>query len=197
MRVLVACEFSGIVRDAFLAAGHDAWSCDIEPSERPGPHFRCDLVADGWLRLPPGSWDLLIAHPPCDWLANSGVRWRVERQEWDEVREAGRFFRSFLECPVKRIAVENPVMHRYGVEAVGRRQDFTCQPWQFGDPVRKRVCWWTKNLPPLRKTSRMTSSQAHPTVHREPPGPERKKNRSRFFPGMAAAMASQWGNPDG
>lgn len=186
MRVLVACEFSGVVRDAFIRAGHDAMSCDLEETERPGPHFKGDVrevLRDGW--------NLIVAHPPCDYLANSGVRWRVERGEWAEVRAAAAFFRLFLEGGfAPRVAVENPVMHgRAGI----RKPDFTRQPWQFGDNVKKRTCFWTVGLEPLRPTSGLDGSTAQALVHREPPGPERKRNRSRFFPGMASAMADQWG----
>lgn len=184
MRVLVACEFSGIVRDAFIRHGHDAVSCDLLPTERPGPHVVGDvrdLLSD--------RWDLVIAHPPCDYLANCGVRWRVERGEYAEIAEAANFFRLFMGC-APLWAIENPVMARkYSGLA---KPTFSRQPWQFGDNVKKRVCWWT-NLPPLVPTSDLDGSTARAEVHREPPGPNRKKNRSRFFEGMADAMATQWG----
>lgn len=183
MKVLVACEFSGVVRDAFLRRGHDAWSCDLLPTESPGPHIQGDV-----LPVLKQSWDMVIAHPPCDYLANCGVRWRVQRDEWAEVAEGAAFFRRFLGC-APLWAVENPVVHRH---AKLPKPDFTRQPWQFGDNVRKRVCWWA-NMPALRPTSDLDGSTAEARVHREPPGPARKKNRARFFPGMAAAMADQWG----
>ena len=182
MKVLVACEFSGIVRDAFIRAGHDAISCDLEPSERPGPHYLgdvFDILGDGW--------DMVLAHPPCDYTANSGVRWRVERDEWAEVRAGANFFEKFIGCALFW-AIENPVIHKY---AGLPKPTFTRQPWQFGDNVKKRVCWWT-NMPPLVPTSRLTGKTAAAKVYREPPGPDRKKNRSRFFEGMAAAAADQW-----
>lgn len=184
MRVLVACEFSGIVRDAFIAKGHHAMSCDLLPTERPGPHYQGD-VRD----VLGNDWDLVIAHPPCDYLANCGVRWRVERGEYREIAEAADFFNLFVDC-APFWAIENPVMARKHSHI--RKPDFSHQPWQFGDNVKKRVCWWT-NLPPLLPTSDLDGSTAEAKVHREPPGPERKKNRARFFPGMAAAMADQWG----
>jgi hypothetical protein len=183
MRVLVACEFSGIVRDAFIAEGYEAVSCDLLPSERPGPHVQGDvreILCEGW--------DVVIAHPPCTYLANSGVRWRVERGEWKEVREAAQFFRLFLGC-APYWAIENPVIHGH---AHLRKPDFTVQPWQFGDPEKKRVCFWT-NLPKLVPTSDMSADDAQANVHRAPPGPDRWKDRSRFFPGLASAMAQQWG----
>jgi len=183
MKILVACEFSGIVRDAFIAEGHDAISCDLLPTEAPGPHIQGDVLA-----VLDQSWDMVIAHPPCDYLANCGVRWRVARDEWREVREGANFFERFLAC-APLWAVENPVMHKY---AGLPKPTFTRQPWQFGDDEKKRVCWWT-NLPPLIPTSGLDGSTAAARVHREPPGADRKKNRSRFFPGMAAAMADQWG----
>ena len=187
MRVLVACEYSGVVRDAFRERGHDAVSADLLPTERPGPHHQGDVVP--LLKEP---WDLLIAHPPCTRLCNSGVRWLHERDLWDDLRVAAAFFRLFLDAPVRRIAVENPVMHGHAVELVGRRHDFTCQPYDFGDPYTKRTCFWTRNLLPLLPThSRPTDIRAE--VHRMPPGPDRAKLRSRTYPGMARAMADQWG----
>lgn len=190
MRVLVACEFSGIVRDAFIAAGHDAMSCDLLPTERPGPHLQGD-VRD--LNL--SRFDLLIAHPPCTYLANSGVRWlegglNVER--WDAMLESARFFRYLLEAPIDRIAVENPIMHRYGRAHVGRRQDQLIQPWQFGHPETKATGLWLKNLPTLQPTDIVPGRE--PRVHHASPGPDRWKERSRTLPGIAAAMADQWGS---
>lgn len=188
MRVLVACECSGRVRDAFRALGHDAMSCDLEPTEVPGPHIQGDVLP---LLMEP--WDLVIAHPPCDYLANSGVRWRVERQEWQQVEDAARFFLACLNADAPRVAVENPVMHRYGRDHVGRGPDFTVQPWHFGDPQAKRTCFWTRGLPPLVPEITEPPANVGQAVWREPPGPNRKRNRSRTFPGIARAMAEQWG----
>ena len=193
MRVLVACEYSGIVRDAFIRAGHDAMSCDLLPSESDlGPHYTGDardLLGDGW--------DLLIAHPPCTFLTNSGVRWLFDPRpkfanRWQELDEGAGLFRAFLDAPVPRIAVENPRMHRYAVERIGgRRQDQTVQPWQFGQGETKAVGLWLKNLPPLQPTEIVEGREAR--VHRMAPGPDRQKERSRFFVGIADAMAEQWG----
>ena len=157
MRVLVACEFSGIVRDAFTAAGHDAMSCDILPTESPGPHYQGD-VEEFFHSLIPGTFDLMIAHPPCTYLANSGVRWLYENGErnedrWWEMEQSAKFFRRLLELPIPRIAVENPVMHGHAKAIVGRGPDQCIQPYQFGHGETKRTCFWLKNLPPLEPTN--------------------------------------------
>lgn len=186
MRVLVACEFSGVVRDAFLAAGHDAVSCDLLPTESPGPHVQGDvreILDDGW--------DLMVAHPPCTYLANSGVRWLYEKEgRWQDLIDGAVFFRTLLEAPVPRIAVENPVMHKWARKIVGRGPDFSVQPWQFGHGETKRLCWWTRGLPELEPTNVVEGRQAR--VHREPPSEDRWKERSRFYPGIAEAIADQW-----
>lgn len=186
MRALVACEFSGRVRDALIAKGVDAVSCDLLPSETDGPHIQDDVR-----NIALAGYDLLIAHPPCTYLANSGVRWLHEQEgRWDKMREAADFFMYLLNAPVPRIAIENPVMHRH---AGIRRPDFTVQPYQFGDPLRKRTCWWTKNLPRLLPTSSMTKDEAEQYVWKLPPSEDRWKLRSVTPPGMAAAIADQWG----
>ena len=189
MKVLIACEFSGIFRDAFIARGHDAISCDLLPTERPGPHHQGDVRP-----LLRKRWDLVIAHPSCQRLCNSGVRWLAERDLWDDMRAGAAFFMECLNANAERIAVENPVMHKYAREIIGRGPCFTVQPWQFGDPERKRTCFWTRgDVPPLVPTSSMTAADAKPIVHFASPGPDRWKERSRSFPGMAAAAADQWG----
>jgi len=193
LRVLVACERSGVMRRAFQrvwGGGVDAWSCDLEPADDGGTHIQADAlyVARN------GDWDLVIAHPPCTFQCNSGVRWlHTEPGRWDQMRQGAEFFRAFLELDVPFVAVENPVMHRYSREIVGRGPDFTCQPWQFGDDEKKRTCWWTKNLPPLTPTSLLDGSTAAASIHRAPPGPDRARIRSQTFPGMADAIANQWG----
>ena len=189
MRVLVACEFSGTVREAFRERGHDAMSCDLLSTEIPGWHYKGDL-----LDVIYGSrWDLMIAHPPCTYLANSGVRWlRTQPGRWGAMRDGAVFFRSLLNANIPRIVIENPIMHKYAVEIIGRRQDQVIQPWQFGQGETKAVCLWLKNLPPLVPTDVVEGREAR--VHRMPPGPDRWKERSRFFPGIAAAMADQWGS---
>lgn len=183
MRVLVACEFSGVVRDAFRAAGHDAMSCDLLPTEQPGPHHQGDvteLLGDGW--------DLMVCHPPCTHLAVSGARWFSEKRE--EQAEALAFVRRLLTAPIPRIALENPVSI---ISTRIRKPDQTIQPWQFGHGEVKATCLWLKNLPPLVPTNIVEGREAR--VHRMPPGPDRWKERSRTFEGIAAAMAEQWGVP--
>lgn len=189
MKILVACEFSGVVRDAFIARGHDAISCDLLPTESPGPHIQGDV-----LELLRESWDLVIAHPPCTRLCNSGVRWLAERNLWDEMREGAKFFLHCLNANAPLVAVENPVMHGYARSIIGERPCFTVQPWQFGDDFKKRTCFWTRGgLPALVPTSDLDGSTAVAEVHNESPGPNRAKNRSRSYEGMARAMAEQWG----
>lgn len=180
MRVLVACEFSGIVRDAFIAGGHDALSCDLLESERPGPHYRGDvrdILGDGW--------DMMIAHPPCTRLCASGARW------WklypDEQRQAIELVRELLAAPVPRIAIENPV----GILSKAiRRPDQIVQPWYWGDGEMKTTCLWLKNLPILFATNAVI--QREQRVWRMGQSKERWKERSRTYPGFAAAMAAQW-----
>ena len=181
MRVLVACEFSGVVRDAFAALGHDAWSCDVLPTERPGQHIAGDVLGvlnDGW--------DLMIAHPPCTHLAVSGARWFKHKTR--EQAEALDFVRTLLAAPIPRIALENPVSV---ISSRIRKPDQIVQPWQFGHGETKATCLWLKNLPLLTPT-RIVAGRA-PRVHHASPGPNRWKERSRTLPGLAAAMATQWG----
>lgn len=186
MRVAVLCEFSGIVRDAFATRGHDAISCDLLPSERDGCHVEGDArhwAAVGWLAWHP---DLVIAHPPCTYLAVSGARWFKERKAEQEA--ALDFVRWILALPVPRIALENPVSV---ISTRIRKPDQIVQPWMFGHPETKATCLWLKNLPPLVPTNIVEGRR--PRVHHEPPGPERWKNRSRTLQGIADAMAAQWG----
>ena len=181
MRVLIACEYSGAVRDAFIAAGHDAMSCDLLPSEIPGPHHQGDVrdvLGDGW--------DLMVAHPPCTHLAVSGARWFHEKQA--EQAEALDFVRLLLEAPIPRIAVENPVSI---ISTRIRKPDQVIQPWQYGHGETKATCLWLKNLPALKPTQIVDGREAR--VHRMPPGPNRWKERSRTYAGIAGAMAAQWG----
>ena len=196
-RVLIACEFSGVVRRAFCARGHDAWSCDLLPAEDgSNRHIRCDvreILNDGW--------DLLIvAHPPCTRLCLSGVRWlheppkgRTKEEMWRELEEAADLFSTLWNAPIPRRAVENPVMHRYARERIRnyRPPAQYIQPWQFGHGETKKTGLWLHNLPPLTPT-RIVEGRT-PRVHRLPPSPRRWMERSRTYPGIAAAMAEQWG----
>lgn len=197
-RVLVACEFSGTVRDAFLDRGFDAWSCDLLPDDRGSNRHYCGDVRD----LLGERWDLLIvAHPPCTRLCNSGVRWlsappagRTLPEMWAELDEGAALFSTLWNADVPHVAVENPVMHRH---AKARIVDYqppaqSVQPWQFGHGETKRTCLWLRNLPALRPTNIVAGREQR--VHRMSPGPDRWRERSRFFPGIAAAMAHQWGD---
>lgn len=189
MKVLVACEFSGKVRDAFRVRGHDAWSCDILPGDGDTRfHIQGDVTP-----ILKADWDLIIAHPPCTYLCNSGVRWLHEREgRWELMREGAAFFKMFMGA-APRVAIENPVMHRYALEIVGRKPNFTVQPWQFGDDFKKRTCFWTEGLPTLVPTSELDGSTARADVHLASPGPDRWKIRSVTYQGIADAMADQWG----
>lgn len=188
MRVLVACEFSGTVRRSFRARGHDAYSCDLLPAEDDSLfHYQCD-VRDVLYR----EWDVLIAHPVCTRITLAGVRWLHERNLWAELDAACDFFKLFLNAKhIPRRAIENPQPHRYAVERIGRTYDQKIQPWQFGHGETKGVCLWLEGLPPLKPTRIVEGREAR--VWRMPPGPERAKERSRFFSGIADAMADQWG----
>ena len=185
MRVLVACEFSGAVRTAFAVAGHDAMSCDLLPSETPGSHYQGD-VRDV-LHM---GWDLMVAHPPCTHLAVSGARWFKDKQR--EQAEALDFVRTLMAAPVPRIAIENPISI---ISSRIRKPDQIVQPWQFGHGETKATCLWLKNLPPLVPTNVVEGREAK--VHRMPPGPDRWKERSRTYSGIAQAMAAQWGGLPG
>ncbi len=181
LRVLVACEFSGQVRDAFASLGHDAWSCDLLPSERPGQHFQGDC-RDHLDK----AWDILICHPSCRRLAVSGARWfSLYRQEQEESLD---FVRHLLAAPVRRIALENPISV---ISSRIRKPDQIIQPWQYGHGETKATCLWLKGLPLLQPTQIVAGRE--PRIHKMPPGPDRWKERSRTLPGIAAAMAAQWG----
>lgn len=185
MRVLVACEFSGVVRDAFIARGHEAVSCDLLPTESPGPHILGDV-----LEVLTQGWDLMVAHPPCTDLAVSGARWFPQKRADGRQQRALDFVRILLDAPIPRIALENPVSV---ISSAIRKPDQTIQPWQFGHGEVKATCLWLKGIPPLVPTDIVEGRIAK--VHREPPSPHRWKNRSRTYPGIAKAMAEQWGAP--
>ena len=197
MKILIACEYSGTVRDAFRALGHDATSCDLLPTDREGPHYQgsvLDIINDGW--------DMMIAHPPCTYLANSGVSWlHKEPSRWDKLDEGAAFFRLLWEAPIGRIAIENPIMHKYAKERTGAgRQSQIVQPWMFGHTESKATCLWLKNLPPLQETNNVKAEtmklpdNERQRLHYLPPSPTRWKERSTTFSGIAQAMADQWGH---
>ena len=186
MKVLIACEFSGIVREAFAKRGHDVWSCDLLPTEIPGKHIQGDF-----LKILNDKWDLGIFFVPCTRITNSGVRWLIERNLWKELDEACVLFCSALNAPISKIAVENPIPHKYAVERIGKKYDQIIQPYQFGHGETKATCLWLIGLPLLKPTKIVSGRLAR--VHREPPSAERWKNRSRTYEGIANAMAEQWG----
>jgi len=191
MRILIACEFSGIVRDAFTRRGHEAVSCDLLPSESElGEHYQgdvFDIIDDGW--------DMMIAHPPCTYLANSGVRWlykdgELNLERWRDMHDGAKFFKSLLNAAhIPRICIENPIMHKH---AQIRKQDQLVQPWMFKENESKAVCLWLKGLPKLAPYMTDKPELLDHRVWRMPPGPDRQKERSRFFKGIARAMAEQW-----
>lgn len=202
MRVLVACECSGRVRDAFIRYGHDAMSCDLQATETPGPHYQGDVrdvLNDGW--------DMMIAHPDCTRLTNAGVRWlkvpppgRSLVEMWQELFAGAAFYRMLRDAPIPLKCIENPIMHVYARELIkpGPRQ--VVQPWWFGDPAFKATGLELIGLPPLIPTNKLTppksgtdEHKAWSVIHRASPGPQRKIDRSRTFPGLAEAMAAQWG----
>jgi len=196
MKVLVACEYSGIVRDAFTSKGHDAWSCDILPTESPGNHFQGDILE----HLNKG-WDLMIAHPPCTHLAVSGARWFTEgRKPWSLQIEALDFVRKLLAAPINKIALENPVSV---ISTKIRKPNQIIQPFEYGHDVSKKTCLWLKNLPNLKPTKIvkpdivLVNGKKMSRMHYESfklPSKERSKVRSKFYTGIANAMADQWGS---
>lgn len=196
MKVLIACEFSGTVRDAFAARGHDAWSCDLLPTEKPGQHIIGDVL--DVLNL---GWDLMIAHPPCTYLANSGERWLKNNPERQQKRkEAVEFVRALWGSPISRVAIENPVGH---LSTAFMPPSQKIQPFYFGDPEWKTTCLWLRGLPPLMFTNKVMPDMTigggvrpgrlSSRLHRLSPSPDRWKERSRTYQGIAEAMADQWG----
>ena len=202
MRVLIACEYSGMVRDAFLKLGHDAMSCDLLPTDVPGPHYQGDVrdvLDDGW--------DLMIAHPECTRLTNAGVRWLIDPprdksrvQIWREFFDGVEFYKLLRDAPIPLKCIENPIFHCHAREAIGPGPRQVVQPWWFGDKAFKATGFELIGLPPLVATNRLIppkpGTQEHKEwsfIHRASPGPLRWKLRSQTFPGIAAAMAEQWG----
>lgn len=185
MRVLVACEYSGRVRDAFRAHGHDAMSCDLLPTEAPGPHYQGpveDVLNDGW--------DLMVAHPPCTYLASSGMHWTTRGLRDPKLtEEALDFVRLLMAAPIDRWCIENPISV---ISCRIRKPDQTIQPWEYGHGETKATCLWLHNLPRLRPTNCVEDREER--VLLMPPGPDRWKERSRTYQGVADAMGQQWGN---
>jgi len=197
MKVLVACEFSGAVRDAFLALGHDAVSCDLLPTEGAGPHYQGDvrdIIGDGW--------GLMIAHPPCTYLTNSGVRWLYDHarfpNRWQDMVDGAVFFRELLEAPIPHVAVENPIMHNWAARIVGSKPTQVVQPWMFGHEESKGTGLWLRGLPPLVATEDVRASmltkpkREWARIHHVSAKKDRWRERSVTYPGIARAMAEQW-----
>jgi len=192
MKILIACEYSGIVRDAFAAKGHDAWSCDILPTESPGNHFQGDVLE----HLDKG-WDLMIAHPPCTYLSNAGARFLYPKRKLNEDRyklglKAKEFFMALYNAPINKICVENPISSKiYNLPKYNQ----IIQPYEYGHPIQKRTCLWLKNLTKLQPTNITNKKQSTkiPGNWFNKGGKDRQKNRSKFFKGFANAMAAQWG----
>lgn len=197
MRVLVACEFSGVVRRSFQELGHDALSCDLLPAEDGGHHYQGDVMDI----LHCGQWDLLIAHPPCTYLCNSGVRWlATEEGRIEKMQDAAKFFLALWNAPIPRIAIENPIMHGHAQKLIGVKHSQVIQPWMFGHGEVKATTFYLKNLPPLIPTHIKDDLfhpeppvERHAKVHRMAPSPDRWKERSRTLDGIGAAIAKQWG----
>jgi len=185
IKLLVACEESAVVREAFAKHGVDAWSCDIKPSRIPGQHIQGDVRPILYKR-----WDAVIAHPPCTRLCNSGVRWLHERNLWADLDDAAALFRACLFANAPHIAVENPIMHRHAKERIRMEPTQIIQPWQFGHGETKATCLWLRGLPKLTPTN-IVPGREH-RVHKMPPGKDRSTERSVTYQGIADAMAEQW-----
>lgn len=196
MRVLIACEYSGVVRDAFNAAGHSAMSCDLLPTDAPGEHYQGDIFD-----LDFREFDLMVAHPPCTYLSNSGVcHLHKDPLRWPKMFEGAEFFKKLLNAPVPKKAIENPVMHGYAKTLIGGvKQSQVVQPWMFGHKEKKATCLWLEGLPNLTPTNNVKDeTEALPKnqqqrLHYLPPSADRWKLRSTTYKGLAGAMASQWG----
>ena len=196
MKVLVACEYSGKVRDAFIRKGHDAMSCDLVPTDVEGPHYVgnvLDILDQGW--------DLMVAHPPCTYLTNSGVTWlHKDPSRWSKLDEGAAFFKALLDAPIPKIAIENPIMHGYAKDRIGGiKQSQVIQPWMFGHMEQKATCLWLKGLPNLVATNNVKEEMLllpknqRERLHYLPPSVDRWKLRSTTYSGIAEAMAEQWG----
>jgi len=189
MNILVACEYSGRVRDAFIKAGHDAMSCDLLPTEQPGPHYQGD-VRDV---LHSKKWDMIIAHPECKYLANSGVRHLfTDVTRWPKLFDAAEFFKLFVTVDCDKVCIENPIQHKYARQLIGKEYTQIIQPWQFGHGETKATCLWLKGLPPLEPTNIVNGREQR--IHKLPPSKDRSKIRGLTYQGIADAMANQWGN---
>ena len=196
MKILIACEYSGTVRDAFTEKGHDAMSCDLLPTDKPGKHYQgnvIDIIND--------DWDMLIAHPPCTYMSNSGVcHLHKDTNRWVELFKAGDFFKRLLDADIPKIVIENPIMHKYGKQLIGNiKQSQVIQPWMHGHTEQKATCLWIKGLPLLVESNNVKDEMMllpknkRERLHYLPPSADRWKLRSTTYQGIANAMAEQWG----
>lgn len=201
MKVLIGCEYSGVVREAFKGRRHDAWSCDILPTEIPGNHYQCNVLS-----ILDKGWDLAIFHPPCTYILNSGVRWLYKNgrrfnkdgtenprdlARWAEMESGARFFKALLNCVIPKICVENPIMCGHALEIIGEEATQFIQPWKFGHGEMKATGLWLRGLPLLTPTNIVDGREQR--IHKMPPGKNRGKDRSLTFAGIANAFAEQWG----
>lgn len=184
----MACEYSGTVRDAFIAKGHDAMSCDLLPTDVPGPHYQGDIFdIINW------GWDLLIAHPPCTYLCNSGVcHLHTDITRWPHLIEGAVFFKEMLSANIPKICIENPIQHKYAKQIIAQSHTQIIQPWMFGHGETKATCLWLKNLPMLKYSKGVEGREQR--LHKLPPSADRWKLRSKTYQGIADAMAAQWGH---
>ena len=189
MKVLVACEFSQVVTKAFRERGHEAYSCDIIQCSGGRPEWH---IQDDVLNHLDEKWNLMIAHPPCTRLCNSGVMWLKKRNLWNDLKEGTDFFRLLCDADIEKVCVENPIPHKYALDGIGRKYDQIIQPWQFGHGETKATCLWLKNLPSLQPTEIVNGREQR--IHKMPPSKDRAKKRSITYFGIAKAMAEQWGN---
>lgn len=199
MKILVACEESQAVTIELRKLGHEAYSCDIEPCSGGHPEWHLQECAKGVLKQ---QWDMIIAHPPCTYLTNSGVCWLTGKNakpgRWDDLKAGADFFKVFLDHPCKKIAIENPIMHKYAIDIIGRKHDQLVQPFMFGHTERKATCFWLKGLPVLKETNNVKSEMdilpknKQQKMHYLPPSKDRAKLRSKTYPGIAQAIAQQW-----
>jgi hypothetical protein len=199
MKIIIMCEYSGKIRDEFEKLGHDAWSCDFLPTERPGKHIQGDALD----HLDDG-WDMMIGHPPCTYMCNSGVDWLHQREErWGELDKAAEFFLKLWNAPIPKICLENPIMHKYAFKLIKIKPTQIIQPYFFGHMETKATCLWLKNLHKLKGTNNVKMQMMElpknerERLHYTPPGPDRWKIRSKTYDGIAHAMATQWGTTQG
>jgi hypothetical protein len=185
-KIIIGCEESGTVREAFAKVGWDAWSCDLLPSRIPGQHIQADI-----LTVLNCGWDAAIFHTPCTYLSNSGVRWLHERPErWELMRRDAMLFKACMDADIPLIANENPIPHKYALALIGRKYDQIIQPWQFGHGETKATCLWLKGFPPCVPTNIVSGRDQR--IWKMAPGPDRQRERSKTYQGIADAMAAQW-----